>query len=92
MHEALKKQYKNKITSYEKQIQKMDKEKRNQYRSQQSLQMNYYFKKFQMFTAMHKLISNLKENERSQEDRLVFNICTKLFKEEELCLRYSAEY
>ena len=54
--------------------------------------MNYYFKKFQMFTAMHKLISNLKETERSQEDRLVFNICTKLFKEEELCLRYSGEY
>ena len=42
-----------------------------------------------MFTAMQKLISNIEEKDRRSEDNLVLKLCTQLFQEEELCLRYS---
>lgn len=45
-----------------------------------------------MFTAMKKLVSSIEEKDRQPQDELILKLCQKFFSEEELCLRYSANF
>jgi len=90
--EATIKAWKTKFNDAKDKIEQLVRQRDNEYRSQKSMQLNYAWKRWSMFTMMRKVISNVDEHKRTAIDMRVFKLCEKFVNEEFLILRYSNEH